>query len=137
MRERSAILAVLCAGVALLAGSCLATPAAAAGISPPVADCIHNGQLTHNYSVAELRSALNSLPADVTEYSTCSTVIQHALNAKIGKLRGGSGSGGGSFLPTWLLIVLIVLVLGGVAFVTAAIRRRGDGRQGPPPPAAA
>ncbi len=139
MPKRSAIVAVLCAGVALTASGWLTTPASAAGISAPVADCLHNGQLTHNYTVAQLRSALNTMQADATEYSNCATVIQHALEAKIGKLNPGSGSGGGSFLPTWLLIILIVVVLGGVAFVTAAIRRRGGGGGGGggPPPATA
>ena len=132
MPKRPAIVAVLCAGVTLMAGTCLAPPAAGAGISAPVADCLHNGKLTRNYTASELRSALNTMQADATEYSNCATVIQHALEAKIGKLNPGSGSGGGSFLPTWLLIVLIILVLGGVAFVTAAIRRRG-GAGGPPP----
>ncbi len=133
MPKRPAIVAVLCACVTLLAGTSLPAPAAAAGISAPLADCLHNGQLTHNYTAAELRNALNTMQADATEYSNCATVIQHALDAKIGKLHGGSGSGGGSFLPTWLLIVLIVVVLGGVAFVTAAIRRRGGGDETPAP----
>lgn len=133
MSTRSTIVALLCAGAALLAGPGLTAPATGAGISAPVLDCIHNGQLTHNYSVAQLRNALNTMQADVSEYSNCASVIQHALDAKIGKLDGGSGSGGGSFLPTWLLILLIVVVLGGVAFVTAAVRRRGGGGQPPGP----
>ena len=122
--RRSLAIAVVCAA-AIPLGAALPAPAAAAGLSAPAADCLHNGRLTHNYSVPELRNALSTLPAAVSQYSNCAAVIQQALEAKIGKLHGGSGSGGGSFLPTWLLIVLIVLVLGGVAFATAAIRRRG------------
>jgi hypothetical protein len=83
--------------------------------------------------VQELQAALNNMPVYESEYSHCPTVIKNALNAKLGKLHGGPGDGGGSFLPTWLLVVLIVLVLGGVAFTTAAIRRRGG--PGDPPSA--
>lgn len=133
MRKRFVTVVVLCAAAATLHGALLTAPAAAAGLSPPVADCQANGRLTHDYSAPELRTALNTMQADVTEYSNCAAVIQQALNAKIGALHGGPGSGGGSFLPTWLLIVLVVLVLGGVAFVTAAIRRRGRGGGGSPP----
>ena len=135
MRKRLATVVVLCAGATLLPGALLAAPAGAAGLSPPVADCQANGALTHNYSVLELRKALQTMQADITEYSNCAQVIQQALNAKIGALHGGIGTGGGSFLPTWLLVILIVLVLGGVAFVTAAIRRRGGGGPSEPPPA--
>jgi hypothetical protein len=66
----------------------------------------------------------------MSEPSNCSAVLQQALEARIGKLDGGSGGSGDSFLPTWLLIVLIALVLGGVAFAAAALRRGGT----PPPP---
>jgi hypothetical protein len=111
-----------------LAACALAAPAQAAGLSSPVADCNANLRLTHSYTAAQLRSALATLPADIAEYSNCHDVIQRALLAKIGRTSGGPGSGGGSFLPTWLLIVLIVLVLGGVGAGVAALqrRRRGD-----------
>ncbi|HUE25603.1 MAG TPA: hypothetical protein VMP89_02430 [Solirubrobacteraceae bacterium] len=131
MPKRSTIIALLCAGAVLVAGTYLAAPAGAAGISAPVADCIHNGQLTHHYTPAQLQNALNTMQSDITEYSNCKTVIQNALQSQIGTLKNGLGGGGGSFLPTWLLILLIILVLGGVAFVTAAIRRRGGGDEPP------
>jgi hypothetical protein len=131
MRKRCVAIAVVCAA-ATGGGAALAPlPAAAAGVSAPAADCLAHGQLTHSYSTAQLQHALATLPAAVSEYSNCSAVLQQALEARIGKLHGGSGSGGDSFLPTWLVIVLIVLVLGGVAFAAAAVRRRGT--PGPPP----
>lgn len=123
MRKSIALLAASCA-LCALAGSVLAVPANAAGVAPPVADCLHNGQLTRTYTASQLRSALTTMAADVTEYSNCYAVIQRALLAKIGKLGPGSGSGGGSFLPTWLIAVLAVLVLGGSGFAAVAIRRR-------------
>ena len=118
---------VLLAALAL-AGALRAAPAVAAGISPPVADCLKNGGLTRNYSLPELEHALHTLNAAVSEYSNCSAVIQQAIQARIGgNLHGGNGKGGGSFLPTWLLVLLIVLVLGGAGFAGVAIRRRQDG----------
>jgi hypothetical protein len=99
--------------------------AAAAGLSAPVADCYHHGGLTRSYSAAELQKALASIPADVNEYSNCHDVLQHALLAKLGKLDGVGGSGGGgSFLPVWLLVVLGVLVVGGAGFGVLAVRNR-------------
>jgi hypothetical protein len=126
MRKRLSICAVLCAAAIPSASAVLASPVAAAGLSPAAADCLHHGQLTHNYSAPQLRQALATLPAAVSQYSNCAAVLQRALEAKIGTLHGGSGSGGGSFLPTWLLIVLIVVVLAGVALATIAVRRRGE-----------
>ena len=127
MRQRCVTVALLVAAAAASAGALGATPAAAAGISPAAADCLKHGQLTKDYSVPELQHALATLPASVSEYSNCSAVLTQALDSKIGKVHGGKGSGGGSFLPTWLLVVLIVLVLGGAALVGVAFRRR----QGP------
>ena len=137
MRQRFATIIVVCAGATLLVGALAAGPAAdAAGLSPVVADCSQHLSLTHNYSVQELQNALTTMPAYISEYSECATVIQNALKAKLRTLHGGLGGSGGSFLPTWLLVVLIVLVLGGVAFATAAIRRRGGGGSGDEPPSA-
>jgi hypothetical protein len=127
MRKLLLLIAVVSA-LCTCAGALVAGPATAAGLTPPVADCVKNQALTQNYPASELRNALATMPADLSEYSNCYAIIQHALEAKIGKLSLGSGSGGGSFLPTWLLILLIVLVLGGAGFAGVAIRRsRGDG----------
>jgi hypothetical protein len=121
MRKSAVLLVSLC-----LAGLTLAPPAAAAGLSPPVADCYAHGTLTHHYPAAELSQALATMPADIAEYSPCRDVLQRALYAGLGKLGGGSGGsgGGGSFLPTWLLVVLALLVLGGAAFGVIAMRNR-------------
>jgi hypothetical protein len=129
MRKRCVTIAVVCAAATAGGGALVAAPAAAAGLSAPAADCLAHGQLTRSYSASQLQQALATLPAAVSEYSNCSAVLQQALEARIGKLHGGSGSSGDSFLPTWLLIVLIVVVLGGIAFAAAAVRRRGT----PPP----
>jgi hypothetical protein len=135
MNGRPCARITLLGAVVALALGVLAVPAHAAGLSPAAADCNAHGQLTKTYSVAQLRAALATLPADLAEYSNCHDVIQRALLAEVKGLHPGTGSGGGSFLPTWLLIVLIVLVLGGVGFAVAAVRRR-DGGDVPPPPAA-
>lgn len=127
MRKLLLLIAVTSA-LSVCGGMLVAGPATAAGLTAPVADCVKNQALTHNYSASELRNALATMPADLSEYSNCYAIIQHALEEKIGNLHGGSGSGGGSFLPTWLLILLIVLVLGGAGFAGVAIRRsRGEG----------
>jgi len=63
----------------------------------------------------------------------CGDVIQRALLAQLGALRGhgGSGQGGGSFLPTPLIVVLALLVVGGTGFgVYAWRRRRSDPQPG-------
>jgi hypothetical protein len=108
-----------------------AAPATAAGLSPPLADCEAHGTLTRHYPPAELRAALQSMPADIAEYSNCPDVINRALLADLGRLSGGgaSGAGGGSFLPAWAIAVIAVVVLGGAGSAAVAIRnrRRGTG----------
>lgn len=106
----------------------LATPASAAGLSPPVADCQLHGHLTQTYTAAQLRHGLSTMPAYIREYSGCYNVLQQALLEKIGHLKGGTASGGSSFLPTWLIVVLAILVLGGAAFGIVALRGRGGPR---------
>ena len=78
--------------------------------------------------MAELRTALATIPVDIKEYTNCGDVIQRALLAELASLRGhgGSGQGGGSFLPTWLIIVLALLVVGGAGLVVYAARQRGQ-----------
>ena len=71
---------LLCA-LAVLVGSALtAAPALAAG-NAIIKDCQSNGQLTKTYSLAQLRHALDVLPASVKEYTNCSDVIQQAILA--------------------------------------------------------
>ena len=105
-----------------------AVPAQAAPAPNPVTDCQLHGALTQNYTAAQLRHALATMPADIREYSQCYQVIQQALLAKIHNLSGGaSAGGGGSFLPTWLIAVLAVVVLAGAGFGAVALRNRGQG----------
>jgi hypothetical protein len=123
-RSTIAILAVLTA----CAGALSAAPALAAQ-TRPVADCNAHGRLTQKYSNAQLRNALNTMSADVKEYTNCYDVIQRALLAQLGTPSGGStgaATSGGSFLPTPVIIVLVLLILAALAFAAAAIRRRGS-----------
>ena len=104
-----------------------ASASAAGKLPPAVADCNAHARLTSHYTAAQLRSALNAMPADIKEYTNCYDVIQKALLAQIGSIGGNggdSGGGGSSFLPTPLLIVLIVLVLAAIAFAIVALRQR-------------
>jgi hypothetical protein len=97
--------------------------------SQAITDCNDHGTLTAHYSVAALRNALATMPADVREYTDCYDVIEKQLFAQLGtSSSGGSGttgsSSGGSFLPTWLVIVIVVLALAALTFGALAIRRR-------------
>jgi type IV secretory pathway VirB2 component (pilin) len=137
MRNKFTLALILVCGVA---GSLAATStvALAAAQSKPIQDCSSTGNLSHHYSAAVLRRALATMPADVKEYTDCYDVINRALAADIGGLKGsGTGSSGGSFLPTPVIVVLIVLLLAAATFGAIALRRRrnqGPG-DGPPPPA--
>lgn len=112
------------AAVGVLAGASAAT---AATRSAPVVDCSAHLKLTHHYSTAELEQALNTMPADLSEYSDCAQVIQDQLLAQLGKrnTNGGSGAGsGGSFLPAPVIIAIVVLALAAVALGGLALVRR-------------
>jgi hypothetical protein len=122
--------------VLLLAASCalLASAPALAAESPAVADCNSHGQLTHQYTAGELRTALNTMPPTVKEYTNCYDVINRALLAQVGTPVGGGSAGkssGGSFLPVWLIVVLGLLIVGGGAYALVAARTRGR-TEGPP-----
>jgi hypothetical protein len=124
MKRRST---ALVAAVAVLAVGLVAAAPAAAKLSGAVADCNTHTRLTQTYTAAQLRTALNTMPADVKEYTDCYDVIQRALLADIGGIKAGgssSGGGGSSFLPTPLLIVLGVLVVAAGVFAVIAYRRR-------------
>ena len=98
-----------------------------------IADCNADGKLTHQYQAAELRTALNTLPADVREYTDCYDVIQRQLLAQLGQEPGtgtnASSTSSGSFLPTPVIVVLVLLLLIAVTFGAIALRRRA--RSGP------
>lgn len=118
------VIAVM-ATVGVLAGACAA--AAAASVSAPLADCNAHNKLTQHYSTAELEHALNTMPADLSEYSDCAQVIQDQLLAQLGKrnTNGGAGAGsGGSFLPVPVIVAIVVLALAAVALGILAVVRR-------------
>lgn len=114
---------MLCA-LGALYGALLPSSAGAAGVSPPVADCSAHGKLTRHYSPSVLRNALQTMPADVAEYTNCPNVIRRAMLAELGTADGGSGGGGGSFLPAWVIVVLVVIVLAGAGAGVIALRNR-------------
>jgi hypothetical protein len=119
----------LTAALAVLVVALMAAAPASARLSKAVADCNTHTRLTQTYTAAQLRTALNTMPADVKEYTNCYDVIQRALLADIGQIKadsGGSGGGGSSFLPTPLLIVLGVLLVGAGVFAVIARRRRSS-----------
>jgi hypothetical protein len=115
-----ALLIALCA----LAGGVSAVNAAAAGVSRPVADCQSHGRLTRHYSASELRNAIATMPADISEYTNCPDVIRSALLADLHLKGPASGDGGGSFLPAWVIAILVVLVLTGAGAGAVAMRNR-------------
>ena len=118
------LLAVAAASTATLV---LAPPTLASGAAA-IADCRAHGRLTQTYSIADLQNALATMPVDVKQYTDCYDVIQTALqNALKGKSEtgsSGSGSSGGSFLPTWLIVVIVLLALGGITYGALTVRRR-------------
>jgi len=118
---------MLTAASVLAAG--VSAPGAVAAVSPVIADCNSSGHLTRHYTVVQLRTALNTMPADVKEYTDCYDVIQQQLLTQLSGGRAASApapssGGGGSFLPTPLLVVLVVLVIGAAGFGIVAVRRR-------------
>jgi hypothetical protein len=124
--------AVLIAFGALGAGPLPLAGATASSGSQVVADCNSNGQLTHHYTLVQLRAALSTMPAAVKEYTDCYDVIDHQLLAQLGKLSGtggsdGSSGSGGSFLPTPVIVLLAALLAAGAAFGVVAVRKRAGG----------
>lgn len=121
------MLALICAAAAVGVALPVA-PALAAG-NAVINDCQSNGQLTHPYTVRQLRHALSVMPASVKQYTSCFDVVQNALVSArkhngTAPASGSSKGGGSSFLPTPVIIILVVLILGGLTFGALAIRRR-------------
>ncbi len=135
------LIALICA-LGLLAGAVAAAPALGAG-NPILTEC-KTGKLSHPYTVGQLRHALNVMPADLKQYSSCFDVVQQALvsaRRNHGTLPAPKGQGGGgSFLPTPVIIILVVLILAAVTFGALAVRRRrapgepGSGTDAATPP---
>jgi hypothetical protein len=100
-----------------------------------VTDCNAHGQLTHTYTLGQLRGALATMPPSIREYTNCFDVIQRQLDAQLGQsptkpANSGDSGSGGSFLPLPVIIVLVVLVGAAGSYAVMAVRRRGGG--GPP-----
>jgi hypothetical protein len=138
MRCRTKLIAVACAVMAL-ACTAVVTPALGAG-NAIVNDCQSNGQLTHTYSLSQLRHALAVMSATTKQYTNCADVVQAAITKAKNRTGGaGSGGSGGSFLPTPVIVILVLLILALVTFGALAIRRRradAAGVGGPGGPAA-
>jgi hypothetical protein len=116
--------------VAVLAAAAVTAPVAGA-TSVAVSDCNAHGQLTQHYSIAQLHTALATMPVDVEEYTNCYDVIHNQLLAQVSGTHTADvkspTSSGGSFLPTPVIVILAVLVLGGGALAGVAIQRRSGG----------
>ena len=140
-RRRSLIALLAAAFVLMAAGPVLAASSA----NPVIADCLsHPGGLTGHYTVAQLKTALQVMPPETKEYTSCPDVINRALLAAVGtKGTGTAGSSSGSsssFLPTPVIVILVILILAAVTFGALAVRRRraaGGGAAGPGPAAGA
>ncbi len=105
---------------------------AAAG-NPIINDCESNGQLTHQYTPAQLHHALAIMPASVKQYTNCYDVIQLAIvKSKSTRQGNPSTSSSGSFLPTPVIVILVLLILAAVTFGAIAIRRRRTATDGGP-----
>ena len=90
-RRRSLIALLAAAFVLMAAGPVLAASSA----NPVIADCLaHPGGLTGHYTVAQLKTALQVMPAETKEYTSCPDVINRALLAAVGTK--GTGTAGSS-----------------------------------------
>ena len=111
--------------------------AAALAESPVTVDCVQHGKLTHHYTVAQLQTAVQTMPAEIQEYdSACYELIVAQLNSQLGTKNLNHqttttvpSSGSSPFLSTPLLIIVVVIVITGVVF---ALRARRTGQDKPP-----
>jgi len=123
----SVIAGFACALALATARPTAALAAASASPSAVITDCREHGKLTQTYTIAALRDALATMPADIAQYTDCQDVIQMALNAAVATPAGVgtvSGSSGGSLLPSWLIVVLGLLALAAAGFGALEVRRR-------------
>lgn len=108
--------------------ACLTFGASSAlAISPVIKNCTQNAgnRLTKHFSVKQLESALNSMPATDQQYTGCAQAIETQILKQTGRFRlHGNGSGGGSGFPTILVIVIVLVVLAGGGYGLYAYRRR-------------
>ena len=75
----------------------LVVPAAAQadGGAAVIRDCVNNGRITGHYTQKQYAQALAEIPADVSEYSDCASLIRQAQLAAA----GGGHSGGAATPP--------------------------------------
>ena len=122
------------AAVVFVAGAAALCAPVAMAESAATIDCVRNGRLTHHYTVAELRTALATMPAEVQEYnSDCYQIILNQLNKQLAATHvqttttaNPAPASGSSVISTPLLVALCVVVVVGGGFALAA-RRRGKG----------
>lgn len=120
------VIAVLAfAGSWAVAGAALGQSSSANAV---LQDCLaHPGGLHGSYTVAQLRNALQVMPAEDKEYTSCPDVINRAILQALGHGGTSPGVGGGgssSFLPTPVIVILVLLVLAAVTFGAIGLRRR-------------
>lgn len=129
LRKLIALASVALAGAALSAG-----PATAAQ-SPVISDCIRHLRLTRHYSASQLEHALQTMPADLAQYTDCSDVIRTQLLAQLSARRPSTGArstgSGGSGFPLWVIAPIAVVALGAAATALSAMRRARPSRTGP------
>jgi hypothetical protein len=94
MRRLNPLIAILVA-LAVPVGMLLtAAPALASTSGTIYKECEQNGQITGNFTAAQLKAALNGLPSEVSEYSDCQDLIQQAL-VRVSSTTGGGHTGSG------------------------------------------
>ncbi len=126
MARKARVLVLLACALVAGGASLLAAPAALGSASQVITDCNTHAKLTRHYSATDLQTALNTLPADVREYTGCYDVIHTQLLSQLGNAKAGGGADprpGGSFLPTPLIVVLAMFALAVAALLAIAIRR--------------
>ena len=126
--------ALVLTGAVLAVGGVTSAPALAAG-NPVIQDCYTHGRLTQSYTPQQLRTALHSMSAYIKQYTSCQTVIEHALQNPSAVKADGTGKGGGSSSSTVLIVVIVVVVLAILGFAGLLWQRRralgGRGENGP------
>ena len=86
--QLSLMVLLVAGGLAVAAGD------AVAALAPATIDCqAHPSGLTGHYTVSQLREALATMPAEVTEYSNCVHVITDQLNRQLASLKVETGIG--------------------------------------------
>ena len=109
-----------------------AAAAGTAGVSVASAtavlnDCNAHGELTHQYSRAQIKKALAIMSSATSQYSDCSDVLHNALAHNIAPADVNGSGGSGSSTTTIVIIVVVVLLLLAAIFGGLVIRRRRGG----------